>query len=353
MSAINWNNSGITAEQQQQFLQTTGLGALPDISRLTEAQWSALAGILGQETVATIRESVETPPLANPSLPPPVSKGDWSDIMMKVAEIKMKLSDIMGQASAEDVKFTKDKMKSVNEDNAKKIQESLKKLSKSSTSGLLGKIFGWIGAIAGLIGALVVTVASGGSAAPLLAVAVLGVVMMALEESGAMEKIMEAIVENPALAMVVLGPIAGGIIFGLVKSGTIDEEQMKMGIQIALAAIMLVTSIAAAVGSGGANFASVGAKIANIVAQVASNVASAGSGASGIASSVFSYDAAMIQADVQENKAWLAKLQAMLSEESERLEQILQQLNNEVAGASDMLQDISSSHRAIFNNYGM
>ena len=350
---INWNNSGISLEQQQKFLQETGLESLPDISKLTESQWTLLAGIVGMETVNTIRESAKLPPLSDPQLQPPQTKQtDWSDIMMKVAEIKAKLSDIISKASVEDIKNTKDKMKEINEKDAKKIKESLEKLMKSKTSGLFGKIFGWIGAIVGLIGAAILTVATGGAAAPLLAVAILGTVMMVLQETGAMDKIMEALADHPALAMLILGPIAGGIIFGLYQSGTISEEQMKMAVQITLAAAMLITSIVAGVASGGATVTSVAAKIAGLVAQITGALASVGGGAAGIAQSAYSYQSAQIQADMQENKAWLAKLQAMLSEESERLEKIMQQLNSMVSDLSDIIKDIAGSHSAIFKNMG-
>lgn len=353
MEITNWSNSGISLEQQQQFLQQAGLSALPDISKLTESQWSILAGIVGTETVNSIKESISIPPLSDPTLPPPPAKqGDWSAIMLKVAEIKAKLSDLMSKFSVEDIQNNKDKMKKVNEEDAKRIKESIDKLKKSINSGLIGKIFGWIGAIIGLIGAAIMTAATGGSAAPLLAIAVMGIVMMTLEESGAMEKIMEAMADNPALVMILLGPVAGGIIFGLMESGAIDEDQFKMAVQITLAAVMLISSIVGAVASGGANVASVAAKVASMIAQIAGSLASVGSGAAGIASSVYSHDSSQIQADMMENKAWLAKLQAILAEESERLEEILQRMNEGVSDISDVLQDIAGSHNKIFNNMG-
>lgn len=343
----------ISTTQQGQFLQATGLQDLPSPDALSEAQWKALAGIVGTEKTKALKDA--PPPggtLASPALPKPGFAGDWSSIMARVAEIQMKLGELQSKVATEGVKIQKQDIEAANKKEAERIQEIGKKLAKANKSGLLGKIFGWIGAVVGLIGAVVATVATGGAAAPALALAILGVGMMVLQETGAMEKIVEGLVKHPALLFLVLGPLAGGIVFGLMKSGVIDEDQAKMAIQIALAAAMLVASIAGMVASGGASATDAIFKIIGVIGQIAGGLAQAGAGASGVAQAAYGYEAAQLDADTKEIQAWLARLQAMMSEEMDRLQQIMDQMNAGVRDMSDVIAGIAQSHRAVVSHMG-
>lgn len=345
-----WNQ--ISVAQQNQFLQATGLQQLPDPAALDAAQWNALVGIVGEETAKNIRQSAAGGNLTLPELPAPGAIGDWSSIMAKVAEIQAKIGELQKNVSAEEIQAQKDDMAAANKKEAERIKEMLAKIEKSKTSGLFGKIFGWIGAIIGVIGAAIATVATGGAAAPALAIACVGLGMMILQETGAMEKIVNFLAENPAVLMVLFGPVAGGLLFGLIEGGVIDKDQAKMAIQITFAAAMLVASIAGMVATGGASATDAVFKVIGLIGQIAGGVAQVGAGASGIAQSVYSYQAANLDADSKEMQAWLAKLQAMLSEEMDRLQEVIDKLNSGVADVSDILTDIAESNRTVISHMG-
>ena len=352
-----WNQ--ISAAQQTQFLQATGLAQLPDPSALSAAQWNTLVGIVGEEKAQSVRQTAAGGNISSPELPPPAAIGDWSTIMAMVAEIQAKIGELQKNASAEGIQAQKLEMEDAHKKEAERIKEMLAKIEKSQKSGLFGKYVGWFGAIVGVIGALIATVATGGAAAPVLAIALLGLTMMILQETGAMEKIVNFLAENPALLFAILAPLGpiglagAGLLTGLIEGGAIDADQAKMAIQLTFAAAMLIVSIAGMVATGGASATDALFKSVGLFGQIVGGVAQVGAGASGIAQSAYSYQAAQLDADAKEMKAWLAKLQAMLDEEMDRLREIIEKLNGGIADASDVLSDIADSNRAVISNMGV
>lgn len=344
--SVAWNQ--ISTAQQTQFLQAAGLNALPEPVSLNPSQWNALVGIVGEDKAQAVRKGGQPASPSAPQLDPPKMSGDWSTVMAKIAEIRMQLSELQIKVSSEGIKSTKDNMAEANKIEQQKMKDSIEKMQKAQTTGLLGKILGWIGAVAGLIGAAIATVATGGAAAPVLAVAVLGMAVMVLQETGAMEKIVDFLAENPMLLMAVFGPVIGGTLGALIESGVIDQDKAKMAIQVALSVALLVVNIAAMAFSGGSSVAGIAAQVARITG-IATSI---GSGALGIVEAKQSFDAARIQADAKEIQAWLIKLQQMLSEESDRLKEIMDKLTSGVSEVSDMLSDIADSHNSIFSSMG-
>ncbi|MDR2390751.1 MAG: type III secretion system translocon subunit SctE [Planctomycetota bacterium] len=357
-----WSN--LTQTQQARFLQSAGLAQLPEPSALTDAQLTILVGIVGEETVAALRQAPAYSAGAPALDAPKGDTGDWSNIMAKVAELQLQLSELQQKVGMEGIKGQKDDIAKANQEEAAKIKERIEKLEKAAESGLLSKIFGWIGAVVAVIGAVIATAATGGAAAPALVVAVVGLTMMILQETGAMEKIIEELVKNPDILIALgaalqllpgVGTAFGGVLIGLgaaIKSGALDEDKAKMAIQITMAAAMLVASIGGMVASGGAAATNVVAKIIGIVAQVTGALASVGGGAAGIAQATYSKDAADVQADQKEIQAWLMRLQQAFSEEVERLEEIISKLNSGMADISDVIGDIAKSNQTVISHMG-
>jgi hypothetical protein len=349
----NWKS--ISPAQQRQFLEQANLKDLPELAALTESQWGMLAGIVGEEAAKTIREDAKTGTPDNPELPAPAAKDDWSTVLLKVAQLRAKIGELQAKVSSEAVDGQKKDMEKANEEKIKSIKESIEKLEKASKKGFWAKLFGWIGAGLAVIAAAVTTAASFGAGAPLLAVAVLGLTVMVLQETGAMEKIIDFFVENPA-ALFMFGPVVGGLFTGLIEGGAIDKEEAKMALQITLAVGMVALSIASAVASGGASLAGTFghfAKIFGVVAQITGGLTQMASGGVGIARTLDLKDAEEAKAKVKETEAWLARLTAMLEEEMERLEKLLQDLQQGLKDASDSLSGIADVKQGIVANLSM
>lgn len=352
--------SAIPAEQRQLFLTQTGLSALPEPSQLTEAQWNKLVTIIGEEKAEQFRLAAEKESVYLPVLELPKDIGDWSSIMAMVAEIRAKMGQTQEKLSVEDVEIQKDLVSAANKKEAEQLKEILGKLEKSAKSGIWSKIFKWIGSVAAAVGATALAIVSGGAAIPAAAVALLSLTMVILEETGAMEKIVDFLAEHPAVLWATLtilggslGFLAGGALFGVMKGGALDEDGAKNAVQIALAAGMLVASLATVMVGGGGNVANLASKLAVYGSRILGGVSQAAGGVTGFFQTYYNYEASKVKADVEENKAWLAKLQHMLSEEMDRLQQIIEQLNAGVSDASDLLGDIANSNRSIIANMGI
>jgi hypothetical protein len=380
---------GLTLGQQQQFLKQAGLQTLPDVKNLSEAQFTLLAGIVGEERAVALKgqKSPSGPSGAynasSPSLPAPetsLTGGDFSNIMAKVAEMRAKIGELQAKVASEGVKQHKDDIATASKEEQKRIQESAAKLEKAAQSGKIGKIFGWIGAVVGgvaatvaLVAAIAIAVATGGTATPLvigagavMAVAVLGLTVMILQETGAMEamlgKIADAVMEKPDIFRFLLPGPLGNMLADKIEKGEISRDNVMMALQIGVSAAMLVASLAAAgvsvvmtVASGGAAAGLAIAQVAQIVGmigQIAGACCSIAGGSASIAQSVYSYEAAQLQADSKEMMAWLIRLQQMMEEESDRLKDILEQLNAGFTDASDAIAGIAQSNRAVIQNMG-
>ena len=359
-----WNQ--IPPAQQQLFLSMAGLDSLPEPSALTEAQWQMLTGIIGEDSAQLFRLVIQGDSLLLPELELPGELGDWSSIMAVVAEIRAKIGEVLEKSSVEDIKIQKDKLADENRLEKERLEKMLKKLEKSAKSGLLGKIFGWIGVAIGLIAAVVATVATLGAAAPAIAVALVGLTVMILQETGVMDKIVKFFAENPVMFMALFGALLGppgialggvlaGTLEGLKAGGVLDADKAQMVAQVIFTVTMLAASIVASIASGGS-----GAvqsikdvfKLIGLVGQLIGAATSIGGGAAGVASAGYAFEASMLKADSEEDKAWLAKLQSMLQEEMDRLEKIIEQLNASVVDVSDLLSDIAASHQKITGNLG-
>ena len=332
--------SNLSPAQQGQFLQAAGMQQIPDDpNTLSDAQWKALQGILGVATAEKLRQSVQVSPdnPNAPALPPPkLNMGDWSNIIAAIAELQMKIGEMQSGVITEDIKLTRNDMEQAHKKDTERLKVMIEKMNKGSTAATIGKIFAWTGIIVGLVAATVATIATKGAAAPALILAVAGLGLMIAQETGATDAILDAV--------------------GLDAKG-------KMYVQIAITVAMLAASILAMICTGGASAASAtttaavllaqAAKIIGVGGQIVGAAAQIGGGAANIASTVYRYEAAQVAADVEESQAWLAKLQAFMSEEIDRLQAVIDKINSDAADASESISSIAQTHSAITSNMGV
>ncbi|CAM2065473.1 Type III secretion system translocon subunit SctE [Sulfidibacter corallicola] len=260
------------------------------------------------------------------------------EMALALLELKSAINEAMQAFSKEDIKNNMVKNKSAHKERLGKLQEAIDKMKEAQKSSKIGKIFGWIAAAATLVAAVAATILTGGAAAPLLAAAALNMTVMILQETGAMDKI----VEFMAKGIQELGGLVGL---------DISEEDAKMAAQIIVMAAVLAANIAAMVMSGGATASTtismMTKQIATIV-QIGAEVASAASmvaqGSAQIASSVQTNDAMQAQGDAKDFQKLMAKLQAMMEEEMERLRELIENMQNNV---SVIMQIMGSSSQSI------
>ena len=234
-----------------------------------------------------------------------------SDLATLLASLRTKTEEANLKTSSENVQAIKEKKLSASQQRLHELDEIDKKIQDAKKSDKIGKIFGWIAAGAMILAGALLMVAGGAGAALIIAGAAM-MTVMALQESGAMEQIMEgltkfgtdvmglneeqaarfatAVVATVVIAVAVAATIAGGPAAGMAVASTglsmlatpenlvamgVDEEKagpIAMGISIGLAVLALGAGAGSAAGSSGkiAQLAAKGNKIAMFMKGFAS-----------------------------------------------------------------------------------
>lgn len=282
------------------------------------------------------------PKASRPELEAPTNQKltDTDELSLMLLDLRSKIDELQLKTSKEDIQHNMAKKQTAHKDRMDQLQKAIDAMKKADKGGLFGKVFGWIAASVSLIAAAAATVATGGAAAPLLAAAALNMTMMILEETGAMEDI------TAAFGKVIQGMAA---MFG--KELSDEEAQMIAGITITAA--VLVINIAAAVASGGAgsaNLANQTKQIADMIrigAEVAAGVAMIGQGISQGVQAGYTNEAMNAQADAADFQKDMAKLQALLTEEMDRLKEIMSQIQDSKQAVMKMLGDKAATNTKI------
>ncbi len=289
------------------------------------------------------------------------------------------------------------------EETLNKIEEMEKAREKAKNSSKIGKIFGWIGVGLAWLAVGVVAVASGGAAAAPLAVAATAMTaMMIAQETGATEKAMEAMnlsgkdamifQISMAVALLVVNLIAMVMSFGAASGGVASAGASVAGTaaqtssaatsggattaaaatstaSTATAAATSTASTTAATASSTASTtaataaastastastsatttagqaASTSAKVVQtanklrIVAQLAQAAGQAGGAGTQAATGAYNYQASNAQADADEARADLARIQEITMEELHRIRKLLQQMQESRAAVNDIISN--------------
>lgn len=321
MSAIppSYASAGFT--QADVSTISTALGTpidqLPPLEQLTQADLQLI-----QTQDPTLYEKVSSQ-VAQPSLDPPKVKFDTAQMTMLLSELNKEIGELGVEFAQEGVKITGDKKKKISEERIKKLQDSIEKISKALKKEKANKVWSWIGAVVAVVAAVAVCVATGGAGLPLvfaaigLVCAVASLTVMTLEETGAMEAMMDA----------------------TCKARGYDEEETakyKQNVRLAITITIAVVGLCAGVGSAvsamksGVTLATNATKIAGVIGaagELAEAGAAIGSGATTIQATKARTDSMKSQADAKEFEAWLKKLQITMEQETDELQRALEILN--------------------------
>lgn len=342
----------ITSQNTQ--IMNLVLGALnnsPEISALQEKGKN-------QKSKKTIRPTAPQTKEKNASSSPPslaVPLFSRDQLIEMLQKVHIKLCETQALTSEEAVHLSQDQTESLHDENIKKIREAAEKSHKASIGSIFAKVFGWIATVLAVVVSTIIAVVSFGTGAPLVGIcAVLGVTLAitltALSESGAMEKMTNALASSLEDAFKAFG---------------LSDSQAKMAskifAQIVIAAVIIVTEIALAVFSGGASAGELVDKLAGTIgrvlakatkvalyaAQVGQQVSNIAGTASGTASAVYQYEAGQVKADVQENKAFIAKIQALLESEQETIRELIKEITQSYSQIQNQLQSNNEAAKKI------
>ena len=324
--------------------QTADFAKSLNISEKGQALIKEVASLLGTErsvrvsnTSATTRSetgtvngATGTPSIDNPD----DEKAKEVDLEKLMMYLQLDNAEEQAKLAQERIETQKDTISSSHKDRMEKINESLKKMDDAAKTSLLNKIFGWLMAAVAVVVAVAACVATGGLAVGPVIGAAIAVGACILTETGAMEKITNALAE------------------GLEKLG-LSKDAAKIVAQVAMAVVIMAASIACCGASAGSAISNT-LNEAQQIAQTVQKVANAAMRMMGLVSVISNgvgagqnYAASMSQADVTETSKILAQLQQQLEESEDELKEILELIQNIFSQLTQILSSETDTQKAI------
>ena len=290
-----------------------------------------------------------------PALPKTSMKFSKDELMAMIQ--KLMVANLNQQSKTQTIatKATRQRLQDLAKQNIKKLSQVQEKTKQSNTGSIVAQVFAWIAAIVTVVASVILAVVSFGSGsmligAALLAAAAITVTVTVLTQTGVMDKLADALA-NPIADMLEN--------MGVSKSAA--KIASKIAAQIIIAVAIMAVDIALAVMSGGAGVEEVASeaikkimKVATIAAkvtQVVGAAAQAGEAGAAVASATFSYQSQILQADVQENKAFLKRMQVMLEEEQDTLRQLIEGMSSTYVRMDSMVKDTHKANAQMLSQW--
>ena len=256
---------------------------------------------------------------------PPSTMTDASEIIAPVLALRIKTGDQQMKDTITGIKGDSEIRKNKATEAAEKTQEAMEKQADAAKNGQAMKILGWVAVALAVVAAIAISVASFGTATAVAALAVAAVVvtMAALNETGQFEKMQGAIEKS------LEGPPC--------NASPDEAKKWALGINMAVQISVAIICAVATFGAGSAGTASQiiqvsanvarGARIASTAAEAAGSATTIAQQGVAIDTAVKQRDAADLQADAMDDKAFIAKIQATMDDEQDRLVQMMQDAN--------------------------
>lgn len=325
------------------------------------------------------------------------------DMAAALLVLQGKTQEAQLNTAREGLTTNKKKLEEKNQQAMNKINDWIQKCKDAEAKSKAAGIFGWVAKIASFLAsaiavavAAVATVASGGAAAPFLALAVVGLVGTtislasqisqaaggpALELSSLMAKAFSTILEAvgvPKEKAEQIGKIASGIVGmytgavlldpnfagqalgGILELSGVDPAKAAIAsaaftavVSIAISVVMIAATAGAGTGAAVSQIGSVlntAAKIGQAAAGVTAGAATITQGALTIAKGVDEKAAANAQADKKLIDAIIAKLQKQMEDDREQIKKVLDEIMEGVNIVSKMINDAASSRTQLAGN---
>ncbi len=319
--------------------------------------------------------------------------------------LKIKTEDAQLRTVKEGLGITRQKLAQEHKNSLEKLTESIKKSESAESKSKVSKIFGWVAKVGAVVGSLVaiaglvgVTGLTGGAAAPLLALAVIGLVGATISLTSAIvqaaggppvdinsamtwgckavlkivgvpeeklegaSKIMAGALGMVTGAVLLDSQLVGSLAAGIVEL-TSDSSNWAAIIGATVAAVASVAiAVVMACATGGAGAGEAVKEILQAVPQVAkvAQAAIAGVSAGGtlvtagmnIDVSFDEHASAVAQVDRQKFSAVIAKLQALMETDTEQITKIVKEMQESIAAVSKMIAAAGESRSQIAANIG-
>lgn len=370
---------------------------------------ATMLGALGETDKEGAAQSPGAALISNANGAPSIGNAtiDFSaeDMTLKLLELQSKTRDAQLRTAKEGLGVSRQKIAENHQKSLEKIETWIQKSKSAAAKGKLGGIFSWVGKIASFLATAIATVAlvaatplTGGAAAPLLALAIIGLVgsTMSLASSisqasggpplelnslmtkaccaflqavGVPEEKLEAASRAMAGGMglltgaVLVDPqLLGNMVSSIAELSISDPQTAAIVGAVLATAVTIALSVVTAVASGGANSANAVADITKNVSQMAkmaqhlagatSALSSMAKAGVGISVAFDEHAAASAQIDRKLFAVLLVKLQAQMEESHEQIKKLVQEIQEAVGQVSQMIAAAGESRTQIAANLG-
>ena len=289
--------------------------------------------------------STNVPALDNPA----DIKQVEANLAKLIAFLQLDNEERQTQMTKDRIELQKSNLDVEHKERMTEIDESIKKMKDAEKSALVSRIFGWIGAILSVVAAVALTLVTGGAAAGFaIAGAVIAVSSLVLNETGAMDKITEAIVDklmeaNPNMsrsdAMLKASLIVNLTVMGLSLGCSVGG--MVSGIASAANGVLKLSKTAIDV-----------AKTVQNAVTITSTGVAVGALAAGGANTYFTHRSENAKADVTELEKFITMLQQRLDESQEELQILLQQIEAGIGKIAELISSATDTSDEIAQKLG-
>ena len=280
--------------------------------------------------------ATSTPALDNPD----DLKAVYANLEKLLSYLELDNEERQTEMAKDRIQLQQVTLDSEHEQRMESIEESLEEMASAERAQTASRVFGWLGAIMAVVAAVVLTVCTGGVAAGFaIAGAVVAIASLVMNETGATEKITDALTEE-------------------FKAGGDKSSDAKLKAQLTVNLTMLGLSLICSVGSMASGFANSAktisdtARTVQTVMTVANTAVSTGSLATSGVSTYLNSKAQEAQADVTELQKFIEQLQQRLQESEEELQALLEMIESSLSNISTIVASATDTTSEIAQNIG-
>ena len=376
MSDLTVNTNSAAAAMAQAAMAEGAEGAVAQAANTIQNLASVLAGANVNVTTAATGTTTTTRTSTAAKTQVVLDEAEVSDkseidIEALVAKLQIDMDETSAKTFLAQLKEMNKRLDAEHTETMNKISESIEKAEKAAKASKWQKALGWLGAIVAVVVAVAVTVVTGGAAAAFaIAGAAMAVGTMVMDETGATEKIVNALAKSMAktfhLSDAEAKAWAAGVWGGIMLVASILLSVTGGGIAHASAKAAQLAGTGAKVAQAGAQVAQTTSKVAGVFsrlrtilkpfaeavlkANVAINLGSAAVQTGvGSATSVTSFQASRASAEVKDIQAFLNELQQLIEQQGDDLEAIMSKLSDSFDALFNVMESSTDTQNKILS----
>ena len=358
-------NTGNAQKLSQAMYESLSKASGADSAKLKDVVGKAMEVLAGTNLNVTKSDSTgaagtaERKTMGGTNVPALDNPGDANQVAANleklISYLQLDNQERQTEMAKDRIELQKETLDAEHEERMGQIDDSIKKMKDAENASKWSRAFSWIGAIVAVVAAVALTVLTGGLAAGFaIAGAAIAITALTLNETGAMDKMVNALADHMRSA------------HGMSKSDAKLAASLICNLSICVASlgcgIGSIASGAASAAAAAAEVAATAQKVAIVSEQTAKTIQTAmtvtntgvsavGLGTAGV-STYFTKRSEETKADTKELEKFITQLQQRLDESQEELQRILEQIESGIGTIAQMISSSTDTSDEISRNLG-